>query len=184
VDGTQIEMLERVLEGRLVTERNGLLERLGLAGLGFGEAIDALAVRAEPVRSETLEQIFRLALDEADRRAGERGVLCLAPGHSRLALAREALSRLDPVGTRIQVVLVADSQPDALTGTPVTCVSTRRARTQRPFLLYYAEGASYLLVADPKGSAAQSSAFHTSERALIEHLAFQLQRDLGVPVGR
>ncbi len=184
VDGTQPEALERVLAERLAADRSSLLERFGLPGRSFASALEALACEGRTLHADALEQIFRFVLDEADRRACERGLLCVAPGSARTALVRDALVRFDPAITRTELVLVSEESFDALAGAPVTCVSPRRAKTQRPFLIYYAEGPCYALVADPDATGPEVQVFHESDRALVEQLAFQLQRDLGIPMGR
>ncbi len=184
VDGTQPEALERTLTARLAADRHGRIERLGLEGRSFSEALETLAGEGAPLPVDAVEQIFRFVLDDADRRARERGVLCVAPGATRLGLVRDALARFDPASTRTELVLVGEGALDALAGTAVACVSPRRARTERPFLVYYAEGPAYALVADPEPSGPEVRVFHDSDRVLVEHLAFQLQRDLGIPVGR
>jgi hypothetical protein len=61
----------------------------------------------------------------------------------------------------------------------VTWISPQKAGTDRAFLLYYGDGPAYAMVTDAAvagGSGADF--FHTSDRALVEHLVFQLQRDL------
>jgi hypothetical protein len=51
-------------------------------------------------------------------------------------------------------------------------------------MLYYGEGPVYAMVLDkdptPDGD---QMLFHTGDRAVVEHLAFQLKRDLGIPLG-
>jgi hypothetical protein len=64
----------------------------------------------------------------------------------------------------------------------VTCVAPSQLGTRRPFLVYYAEGPGYALVGEPDASAASPVLFQTADRVTIEHLAFQLQRALGVPI--
>jgi hypothetical protein len=54
--------------------------------------------------------------------------------------------------------------------------------TDRPFLLYYGDGPAYAMLTDHKQTAEGLGFFHTSDRVLVEHLVFQLQRDLGIPV--
>ena len=54
----------------------------------------------------------------------------------------------------------------------------------RPFLVYYAEGPGYALVGEPDAEAASPVLFQTADRVTVEHLAFQLQRALGVPITR
>jgi len=119
-----------------------------------------------------------------ERRAAERGILCISPGPSLLPVVRDGLARLDPAQTRTELVVVSDGRADALAGVPVTCVAPQQIGTRRPFLLYYAEGPAYALVGEPGAAGDASTLFQTSDRVLVEHLAFQLQRALGVPIAR
>ena len=68
-------------------------------------------------------------------------------------------------------------------GLPVTWVEPSRAGLHQPFLLYYGDGPVYAMVAADKPTAEGLPFFHTDDRALVEHLAFQLKRDLGIPLG-
>jgi hypothetical protein len=128
--------------------------------------------------------VLRFVLGEVERRSQERGLLCLAPGPGLVSLVREELSRFDPTQTRTEVVLVADEQAESLGGAPVTHVAPAQIGTRRPFLVYYAEGPGYALVGEPEASAAAPVLFQTADRVTVEHLAFQLQRALGVPITR
>jgi hypothetical protein len=63
-------------------------------------------------------------------------------------------------------------------------VTPERAGIDQPFMLYYGDGPVYAMVGSEKTNAAGEQAFfHTNDRALVEHLAFQLKRDLGIPLG-
>ena len=182
VDGTQLEELTRVLGARLAEDRDSLVHSLGLEHKPFPILLDSLAGRGELLGADAIEQVLRFVLTEVERRAAERGILCVAPGSALLPVAREGLARLDPAHTRTELVVVSDGRADALAGVPVTCVPPQQIGTRRPFLLYYAEGPAYALVGET--GAVGGSLFQTSDRVLVEHLAFQLQRALGVPIAR
>jgi len=182
VDGTQLEELTRVLGARLAEDRDSLVHSLGLEHKPFPILLDSLAVRGELLGADAIEQVLRFVLTEVERRAAERGILCVAPGSALIPVAREGLARLDPAHTRTELVVVSDGRADALAGVPVTCVPPQQIGTRRPFLLYYAEGPAYALVGET--GAVGGSLFQTSDRVLVEHLAFQLQRALGVPIAR
>ena len=78
---------------------------------------------------------------------------------------------------------VADPpDPDWAAGSH-TWVTPERAGTDRPFLLYFGDGPAYLMVTGYKATEEGLPFFHTSDRALVEHLAFRLQRDLGIALG-
>jgi FixJ family two-component response regulator/GGDEF domain-containing protein len=182
VDGTQIEELRRMLSARLAEDRESIVHEL--EGKPFPLVLDALASKGQPLGAEALPQVLRFVLGEVERRSQERGLLCVAPGAQFLHLVREELARFDPSQTRTELVLVADERPETLAGASVTCVAPSQIGTRRPFLVYYAEGPGYALVGEPDASAASPVLFQTADRVTVEHLAFQLQRALGVPITR
>jgi diguanylate cyclase (GGDEF)-like protein len=184
VDGTQIEELERTLGARLAEDRESLVHALGLEHKPFPILLDALAGRGEPLTADAFEQVVRFVIAEVERRATERGILCISPGPSLLHVVRDGLARLDPAQTRTELVVVTDGRPDALAGVPVTCVAPQQIGSRRPFLLYYAEGPAYALVGEPGAAGDAATLFQSADRVLVEHLAFQLQRALGVPIAR
>jgi diguanylate cyclase (GGDEF)-like protein len=182
-DGTQVETLSAVLDERLSDDRKTLLRVLDAEGESFAGTVDKLLELARPGPSATPEQVMRFAVEEVVRRPRDRGLLFVSPGDGLPASVRESLERLRGLQPRAEVVLVGDGRPDALAGTPVTCVSARRAGTRAPFVIYYGEGPAYALVRERSESQAEPPFFHTADRSLVEHLAFQLQRDLGVSLG-
>jgi FixJ family two-component response regulator/GGDEF domain-containing protein len=184
VDGTQLEELARVLAARLVEDRDSLVHALGLEHKPFPILLDALAGRGEPLGADAFEQVLRFVISEVERRAAERGILCISPGPSLVHVVRDGLARLDPAQTRTELVVVNDGRSEALAGVPVTSVAPQQIGSRRPFLLYYAEGPAYALVGEPGVAGDAASLFQTCDRVLVEHLAFQLQRALGVPIAR
>lgn len=184
VDGSQLEELGRTLAARLAEDRDSLVHALGLEHKPFPILLDALAGRGEPLPADAFEQVVRFVIAEVERRASERGILCISPGPSLQPVVREGLARLDPAQTRTELVVVTDGRADALAGVPVTCVTPQQIGSRRPFLLYYAEGPAYALVGEPGAAGDAATLFQTADRVLVEHLAFQLQRALGVPIAR
>ncbi len=182
-DGTQLEALRRALESRIHDDRSSLVRSLELEKAPFRGVVDALLAEAKPGRPETAEQMTRFLLGEVSRRPDERGMLFVAPGASLLGALREGLDALRGLPVRTEVVLVADRKTDQISGVPVTWVSPVRAGTTAPFLVYYGEGPPYAMVRDEVVEDQSTSFYHTSDPVLIEHLAFQLGRDLGVPIG-
>ncbi len=182
VDGTQIEELRRMLAARLGEDRESIVHEL--EGKPFPLVLDALAAKGQALGAEALPQVLRFVLTEVERRSQERGLLCVAPGPGLVHLVREELARFDPSQTRTEVVLVSDERADSLVGSPVTCVAPSQIGTRRPFLVYYAEGPGYALVGEPDAANGSPVLFQTSDRVTVEHLAFQLQRALGVPITR
>jgi diguanylate cyclase (GGDEF)-like protein len=181
VDGTQIEELRRMLSARLGEDRESVVHEL--EGKPFPLVLDALAAKGQTLGVEALPQVLRFVLAEVERRSQERGLLCVAPGANLVHLVREELARFDPSQTRTEVVLVADERIESLAGAAVTYVTPSQIGTRRPFLVYYAEGPGYALVGEPDASASPVL-FQTADRVTVEHLAFQLQRALGVPITR
>ena len=182
-DGTQVEILSHALEARLEDDRNTLLRSLDIEQESFAGAVDALLELARPGTPQTPEQVMRFAIDEVARRPRDRGLVFVSPGSGIPAGVRESLERLRGLQPRAEVVLVSDAKADAVAGGPVTCVSARRAGTRAPFVIYYGEGPAYALIRERSEDGDASPFFHTSDRSLVEHLAFKLQRDLGVSVG-
>jgi len=182
MDGTQIEELHRVLAVRLAEDRASVVHEL--EGKPFPLVLDALAAKGQPLRSDALEQVLRFVLGEVERRSQERGLLCVAPGPGLAGLVRDELTRFDATHTRTELVLVTDDRGDTPTGAPVTCVTPAQIGTRRPFLVYYAEGPGYALVGETEATTSATLLFQTADRVTVEHLAFQLQRALGVPITR
>ncbi|MBW2371863.1 MAG: response regulator [Deltaproteobacteria bacterium] len=182
-DGTQVEILGHALEARLEDDRTTLLRSLDIEQESFAGAVDALLELARPGSPQTPEQVMRFAIDEVARRPRDRGLVFVSPGSGIPAGVRESLERLRGLQPRAEVVLVSDAKVDAVAGGPVTCVSARRAGTRAPFVIYYGEGPAYALIRERSEDGDASPFFHTSDRSLVEHLAFKLQRDLGVSVG-
>jgi diguanylate cyclase (GGDEF)-like protein len=181
-DGTQLESLWKVLEQRIDEDRLSVVRSLDLQTAPFRGLVDALLGEATEGRAETGEQMTRFLLDEVARRPHERGLLFVAPGAGMAGALRDGLERLRGANPRTEIVLVADRKGAPISGLPVTWVSPLRAGTPTPFLIYFGEGSPYALIRD-ETSDSGVSLFHSSERVLVEHLAFQLGRDLGIPVG-
>jgi diguanylate cyclase (GGDEF)-like protein len=182
-DGTQVETLSRSLEARLEDDRKTLLRSLDIENESFAGAVDALLELARPGPTQTPEQVMRFAIEEVARRPRDRGLVFVSPGSGIPPGVRESLDRLRGLQPRAEVVLVSDAKADSVAGGPVTCVSARRAGTRAPFVIYYGEGPAYALIRERSEDGDVSPFFHTSDRSLVEHLAFKLQRDLGVSVG-
>jgi two-component system cell cycle response regulator len=182
-DGTQLEALDRALERRIAEDRLSLLRSLDLAGRPFTHVMGALLDEAESEAPELPHQVGRFLISEVIRRRGDRGLLVMAPGTSLVPVVGEGLAALAELTSNTEVVVVAD--PDMSEGShPVTWVTPDRVGVHEPFMLYYGDGPVYAMIGaakpDPDGGQAF---FHTNDRALVEHLAFQLKRDLGIPLG-
>jgi hypothetical protein len=98
---------------------------------------------------------------------------------------REGLEGLRGAQVATEIVLVGEGGDLAIAGPTVTCAAAGAARADVPFLVYYGEGPAYGMVTGARGgeeSGERRPLFQTADRALVEHLAFQLQRDLAVPL--
>ncbi len=177
-DGDQLEPLVRVLDARLEEARTSVAKELVGGETPFEEMAAGLLRVAGPGAPRTAEQATRFLLDELVRRPGDRGLLFLAPGGPLSPSLREGLEALRGVELGTQVIFVADGA-EAPAGIPLTTVVAEEAGITHPFVLYYGEGPAYALL---RGAAEEGDEclFHTADRALVEHLAFGLQRDLGI----
>jgi diguanylate cyclase (GGDEF)-like protein len=182
-DGTQLEALERVLEARVADEKSSLLRTLDLQDLSFGDAVEALMDEATAAPACTPGEIARFLIEEVRRRPNDRGLLVVSPGPELAPMVEQEIERLNGAESGIEVVVVADGEPTRASSLPITWIDPERTGTDRRFALYYGDGPAYAMLADARDGAAEWPLFHTSDRALVEHLAFRLQRDLGVSLG-
>lgn len=181
-DGTHLDALTRVLDARLDGERSSLARQLEREAPSFAACVEALLARATPGPRELPEQVARFVLEDVGRRPRERGLLFVAPGASLLAAVRGGLQRLCGLQPATEIVLLGEGEPEALNATPVHNVPRVRSGTRVPFLLRFGEGPAYALLREREDGDGSATFFHTSDRALVEHLVFQLQGELGVPV--
>ena len=181
-DGTQLDVLEAVLQTRLEENRQSLLGGAPLGAHPFGELLESLIERADAAPPTMADQITRFLVDDLARRPADRGLLFVSPRRGLAASLIEGMERLVESGSRTELVIVGD-KADALAGrAAITWVSPVAVGTDRPFLLYYGDGPAYAMLSAHRETAAGLGFFHTSDRVLVEHLVFQLQRDLGIPV--
>jgi len=182
-DGTQLESLTRVLDKRLAEHRRSLVRRLDLAERPFGQILESLLAQAQPGRRSRTRQIAHFLLDEVARRPRDRGLLFLAPGPDLQEAVFEGLEGLGSGPYDTEIVMVSDRASESSAGQAITWLKPRSLTAERPFFLYYGDGPAYALVTgEPDGRGGQPF-FHTGDRALVEQMAFQLQRDLGIPLG-
>ncbi len=182
-DGTQLDSLELTLESRLEETRHSQLDSVGLRGHPFARAVDILLDQGSVESAGLPGRITGFLLSELERRPRDHGLLFLSPDRSMVPIVRERLREFASSASGTEIILVADDRDLVEEAGSVTHVTSRRAGTHRPFALYYGEGPVYAMVAgeDTKGDGLRF--FHSDDRSLVEHLAFQLQRDLGLPLG-
>jgi diguanylate cyclase (GGDEF)-like protein len=181
-DGSGLDALRASLDRRIELDRASLLRALSLDRAPFRGLVDAFLADGFAARAETAEQITRFVLEDLARRPRERGVLFLAPGASLAPVAAEALQALRPGDPAAHLVLVAERSALA-TELPVTWAPPARVGTDASFLVYFGEGAPYALLRESGPDEKQLTLFHSSDPVLVEHLAFQLGHELGVPIG-
>jgi hypothetical protein len=175
--------MERALERRLAEDRLSLLRSLELVGCSFGEILAVLLAEAEGESPDMMVRVGRFLLSEVMRRQGERGLLVLGLGRSLAPVFEEGLEELVSCCRDTSVVVIGDAG-DRTGAHPVTWVAPDRIGPPGPFALYYGDGPVYAMVgADKTSPEGDVPFFHTDDRALVEHLAFQLKRDLGIPLG-
>lgn len=183
MDGTQLESLTRVLDKRLSEHRKSLVRRLELADRPFDRILESLLAQAQPGRRARSRQIARFLVDEVARRPRDRGLLFLAPGADLQETVIEGLQTLGDGPFSTEIVMVSDRASESFAGQAITWLKPRSLTSERPFFLYYGDGPAYAMVTgEPDGRGGQPF-FHTGDRALVEQMAFQLQRDLGIPLG-
>lgn len=182
-DATSLDGLKSVLDARVETDRKSLLRALELEHAPFRGVVDALLAEAELGRPEFAEQAVRFVLDEVARQPGERGLLFVSPGTALAGAVRDGLDALRGLDLKTEVVLLADKRSDGPGGLPTTRVSPLRAGTEVPFLIWYGEGPGYAMLREDAPAGERPALYHTDDAVMVEHLAFQLSRDLGIPIG-
>ncbi len=108
-------------------------------------------------------------------------MLFVSPGTRWLHEVLETLQEMDGRTSRIEVVLIAKAEaPDA---SPYLTWSTKSGlNSRRPFLVYFGDGPAYAMIGQATAADDRARVFQTADRALIEHLAFELQRELDIPM--
>jgi diguanylate cyclase (GGDEF)-like protein len=180
-DGTGLESLRTTLDARIVQDRASIVRALSLERMPFRGLVDSLLGDGFVGRAESVEQLVRFVIEDLARRPNERSMLFLAPGRN---LQRAVEESLDALGTRpLSAGLVLVAERDELSPPmPVTWVSAERAGTECPFLVHFGEGAPYALLREGGASTGGVGIYHTADPVLVEHLAFQLGHELGVPI--
>jgi hypothetical protein len=128
-------------------------------------------------------QVLRFVLEEVSRRPWERALVFCAPGEALLPAVRQGLEGLRGVPVRSHVVVVDEELAGQLPGVPVTWVPAARLGATAPFVVHLGEGPAYAWAQGAVGAGDAPAVFHTRDRGLVEHLAFELGRELGIPLG-
>jgi diguanylate cyclase (GGDEF)-like protein len=180
-DGSGLEALRSSLDLRIGQDRASIVRALSLERMPFRGLVESLIGDGFVGRAEHVEQLVRFVIEDLARRPNERSMLFLAPGASLGHAVDEALESLGTKPLSTGLVLVAERS--ALSPPmPVTWVPPGRTGTEAPFLVHFGEGSPYALMREG-GSATQGvGIYHTADPVLVEHLAFQLGHELGVPI--
>ena len=181
VDGSQAEGLQSTLAERVEQSSRSLLAQR--PEFARRQPLDPLLDRmlelgsVEPV--ETEGQVLRFVLEDIVRRPAERGVLYVSPGGRWLPEVLETLEEIRNQPTETKIILLAEGEVREAPP-QVTWIAKSGLDSRRPFLVYFGEGPAYAMVGQVTLAAARAAIFQTSDRALVEHLAFELQRELGI----
>jgi diguanylate cyclase (GGDEF)-like protein len=181
-DGTGLEGLRATLDQRIVQDRASIVRALSLERMAFRGLVDSLLGDGFVGRAESVEQLVRFVIEDLARRPNEPSILFLAPGASLRQAVEESLEALGNRPLSAGVVLVAE-RGELSPPMPVTWVPPGRAGTESPFLVHFGEGAPYALLREGGPSTQGVGIYHTADPVLVEHLAFQLGHELGVPIG-
>jgi diguanylate cyclase (GGDEF)-like protein len=182
-DGGRADALWSCLHARVLEDRASFVRARALDQSRFRGLADALLAEAPTTSGPLTEQAAIFQLDEISRRPHERGLLFVGAGGELPAPVRGALEQLRGLGSKTDVVLVAERAAEEPPGLPVTWISPLRAGTDARFVVYFGERPAYALVREPGRDDTDVSLYHTADRVLVEHLTFQLGRDLGIPIG-
>jgi two-component system cell cycle response regulator len=182
-DASSLDGLRTALDRRIEIDRKSLLRAMELEQAPFRGVVDALLAEAEMGRPEFAEQALRFVFDEVARQPEERGLLFVAPGTALAGAVRDGLEGLRGLDLRTEVVLLADRRDEGPAGIPLTRVSPLRAGTDLPFLVWYGAGPGYAMLREDAPAGERPAFYHTDDPVVVEHLAFQLGRDLGIPIG-
>ena len=181
VDGSQLDRLVRVLDERVEQSRTSLL--VTRPDLAEPQPIDRLLDRLLKLGStqpaETEGQILRFVLEDVVRRPGDRAVLVLSPGTRWLPDVLETLHEIRGRSTRTEIVVLAEGAERDV-NPQVTWITKSSLDARRAFLVYYGEGPAFAMIGALTAADEKASIYQTADRALVEHLAFELQRELGI----
>lgn len=182
-DGSQAELLDQVLEKRLAEDRESPLRKPIFERAVFAEFVDALQVHAEKLPTGFFEQMMAFLVEEIGRRPQDRGLLFIAPRTGLSPGLLEKIEAIERYGSRTEVVLMTEGKLELPAGVQVTRVPAPRSGTSAPFLIFLGEGPAYAYLGSPDKKLSDTVAFHTSERTIVEELAFQLKNVLGISLG-
>jgi hypothetical protein len=182
-DGNQLDALHRVLDQRHEAARQSLLVahpelvQVPTIEAAFDRMLELGSV--EPIGVEG--EVLRFVLEDVFRRPDDRGILFLSPGSRWLPDLLEVLHELQGHATRTEIVVLADGV-EREQSPAIHFVKKSPLDARRPFAIYFGDGPAYAMVGQVNVVASRAPIFQSADRCLVEHLAFQLQRELGILV--
>jgi diguanylate cyclase (GGDEF)-like protein len=180
-DATQLESLQRAIESRIREDRRAVARNLDLDALSLAECFQRLLDDCEAEAPETVTSLVRFALTEVGRRPRERNLFFFHPSVEFEKVLRESLDTRRSGISGTDIVVVAEAPTPPFGDGDVAWVSPGRIPGCPPFLVHFGDGPPYALVCGEKVEGSGLRLFHTSDRGLVEYLAFRLQRELHVP---
>ena len=180
-DATQLESLARIIELRVREDRRAVARNRELDALSLADCLQRLLEAGEAESPESVTSLVRFALSEVGRRLRERNLFFFHPADSFQGVLRETLEARRGGEMGAEVVVVAEPPSPVLGDSDVAWVPPGRMPGCPPFLLHFGDGPAYALVCGHKSEQDGVRLFHTSERALVEYLAFRLQKELNAP---
>jgi hypothetical protein len=170
----------RLLGERIESERDNVVDELALDEKAFSECLHVLLTRGVEEPSEMAAQIAEFVLAEPIRHPERRSLLFASPGEilkEAVDSAREAL-HADSTATEFYhwgKNQTLDTESGGLSGLSIPAPGPGELP---PFLIYFGEGPAYALICDDHPDADRVRVFQTSDRSLVEYLAFRIRRDL------
>ena len=180
-DASQLETLVRELDARIEDDRRSRGRNRELDDLKLTECLQRLLAAGETEAPEGPDSLVPFALSELGRRPRERNLLFFHPGDRYAGALREWLEARRGGAYETDVVVVGERSGPASPDDRVAWVARDRIPGCPPFLIHFGEGPPYAMVCADEPEADGLRLYHTGERALVEYLAFRLQRELHVP---
>lgn len=148
----------------------------------LADSLGRLLEEAEREPPGSVASLLRFALSEVGRRPRERNFFFCHPTAAYRDALVEGLSLRRELQCGTDLVVLGEPSGAGMADEGVTWVGAGALEAAPPFAVHFGDGPAYALVADAKPEAGGGvRLLHTSERALVELLAFRLQRELNVP---
>jgi GGDEF domain-containing protein len=181
VDGTQLDALVRVLEERIEQSRHSLLATRSdlVRSRPLDPMFDRILELGAVMNAEVEGQILRFVLEDVVRRPGDRGVLFLSPGARWLPELLETLHEIRSRRVRTEIVVLAEGEEND-SESNVKWIAKSSLDARRPFVVYFGDGPAFAMIGQVANPNERAPIFETADRNFVEHLAFELQRELGV----